>query len=106
MFNKKNHQLSIVIPILNEAKNINILIPKIVNCIKNKIKKYEIIIVDDDSDDDISKIIFKLKKKYKFIKFIQFLPSFFKESLKKSPNFLQQFLTIDNSKYTGKKTIL
>ena len=40
MFNKKNHQLSIVIPILNEAKNINILIPKIVNCIKNKIKKY------------------------------------------------------------------
>ena len=71
MFNKKNHQLSIVIPILNESKNINILIPKIVNCIKNKIKKYEIIIVDDDSDDNISKIIFKLKKKYKFIKFIQ-----------------------------------
>ena len=71
MFNKKNHQLSIVIPILNESKNINILIPKILNCIKNKIKKYEIIIVDDDSDDNISKIIFKLKKKYKFIKFIQ-----------------------------------
>ena len=71
MFNKKNHQLSIVIPILNEAKNINILIPKIVNCIKNKIKKHEIIIVDDDSDDNISKIIFKLKKKYKFIKFVQ-----------------------------------
>ena len=44
MFNKKNHQLSIVIPILNEAKNINILIPKIVNCIKNKIKKYRIIL--------------------------------------------------------------
>ena len=62
MFNKKNHRLSIVIPILNEAKNINILVPKIINCIKNKIKKYEIIIVDDDSDDNISKIIFKLKK--------------------------------------------
>ena len=71
MFNKKNHRLSIVIPILNEAKNINILVPKIINCIKNKIKKYEIIIVDDDSDDDISKIIFKIKKRYKFIKFIQ-----------------------------------
>ena len=71
MFNKKNHRLSIVIPILNEAKNINILIPKIVNCIKNKIKKHEIIIVDDDSDDNIGKIIFKLKKKYKFIKFVQ-----------------------------------
>ena len=39
-------------------------------------------------------------------KFIQFLPNFFKESLKKSPNFLQQLLTIDNSKYTEKKTIL
>ena len=71
MFNKKNHRLSIVIPILNEAKNINILIPKVVNYIKNKIKKHEIIIVDDDSDDNIIKIIFKLKKKYKFIKFIQ-----------------------------------
>ena len=38
--------------------------------------------------------------------YILFLPSFFKESLKKSPNFLQQLLTIDNSKYTEKKTIL
>ena len=63
MFNKKNHHLSIIIPILNEAKNINILIPNIVSCIKNKIKKYEIIIVDDDSDDNINQIIFKLKKK-------------------------------------------
>jgi len=71
MFNKKNHQLSIIIPILNEAKNIKILVPKIVSCIKNKIKKYEIIIVDDDSDDNINKIIFKLKKKYKFVKLIQ-----------------------------------
>ena len=45
-------------------------------------------------------------KRSKLSRFIKFLPSFFKESLKKSPNFLQQLLTIDNSKYTEKKTIL
>ena len=81
MFNKKKNQLSIVIPILNEAKNINILVPKIVNCIKNKIKKYEIIIVDDDSDDDISKIIFKLKKNINLL-------NLFKEKVKQKETYL------------------
>ena len=36
MFNKKNHQLSIVIPILNESKNINLL-----NLFKEKVKQKE-----------------------------------------------------------------
>ena len=59
-----------------------------------------------DLFEEIAKYKNKKIIKLNLSKFIKFLPSFFKESLKKSPNFLQQLLTIDNSKYTEKKTIL
>ena len=71
MITKKSYYLSIVIPILNEAKNIKLLVPKIVKNNKAKIPKYEIIIVDDCSDDNIDQVILELKKKYKKIKFIK-----------------------------------
>ena len=56
-------ELSIVIPILNEADNILKLIPEI-NKIKKKlkIKKFEILLVDDNSKDNIVNVINKLKK--------------------------------------------
>jgi len=62
-------ELSIVIPILNEANNILILIPEI-NKIKIKlnIKKFEILLIDDNSIDDIKNVVKKLRKKYKFLK--------------------------------------
>jgi len=78
---------------------------------KNKIKKlYNISGKNKKTLWDLFKEIAKYENKkivkLNLNKFIQFLPNFFKESLKKSPNFLQQLLTIDNSKYTEKKTIL
>ena len=78
---------------------------------KSKIKKlYNVSGKNKKTLWDLFKEIAKYENKkiikLNLSKFIQFLPSFFKESLKKSPNFLQQFLTIDNSKYTEKKTIL
>ena len=63
-------ELSIVIPILNEADNILILIPEIHKAkIKLKINKFEILLVDDNSTDNTKNVIKKLKKKYKYLRF-------------------------------------
>ena len=55
--------LSIIIPILNEKKNISLLVSKIALYLKNK--KYEIIIIDDSSTDGSEKILLNLSKKKK-----------------------------------------
>ena len=55
--------LSIIIPILNEKKNISLLVSKIALNLKNK--KYEIIIIDDSSTDGSEKILLSLSKKKK-----------------------------------------
>ena len=60
---KKNNSLSIIIPVLNEEKNLEILTKKIYQNTKNL--KKEIIIVDDNSKDNSMLILKKLKKKYK-----------------------------------------
>ena len=54
-------KFTIVIPVYNEAKNLKILIPKIYRELKNK--KFEIIIVDDNSSDGTYEILKKFKKK-------------------------------------------
>ena len=71
MLKKNEKYLSIIIPILNEAKNISCLVPKISKVIKKNYKNYELIIIDDNSQDNIYDVINELKKKFKFLKFIQ-----------------------------------
>lgn len=58
---------SIVIPILNEEKNIN----KIVNSIYYHLRKfkYEIIFIDDDSDDNSSEVLMRASNKHKNVSF-------------------------------------
>ena len=46
-------KFTIVIPVYNEAKNLKILIPKIYKELKNT--KFELIIVDDNSNDETLK---------------------------------------------------
>ena len=55
------NKFTIVIPVYNEAKNLKILIPKIYRELKNS--KFELIIVDDNSNDMTYEILKKLKKK-------------------------------------------
>jgi dolichol-phosphate mannosyltransferase len=62
-------QLTIVIPILNEAKNIVHLIPEIHKVqLKLNLKKFEILLIDDNSSDDIQLVFNKLKKRFKYLK--------------------------------------
>ena len=62
----KKDRLSVVIPILNEHKNI---LPLTLSLIKNLQRfDYEIIFVDDNSADNSKKILKFLKVKYKFFK--------------------------------------
>lgn len=63
---KKLNKLSIIIPVYNEKNNLLPLIKKLIFNLKNF--KYEIIIVDDNSQDGSKKILAFLKKKYSFIK--------------------------------------
>lgn len=60
-------ELSIVIPILNEEKNIYLLIEKIKKNLK--LKKFEIIFIDDNSSDKSREVIKSLIKDYKFIRY-------------------------------------
>ena len=64
----KNENLSIVIPILRESQNINRLIENITKSIN--IINYEILFVDDNSNDGTEEILKDLNRKNKKIKFI------------------------------------
>ena len=63
---KLKNKLSIVIPILNEEKNILPLTSSLIKKVKNI--DFEIIFVDDNSLDQTQKILLNLKKRYKFFK--------------------------------------
>ena len=66
--NLKLDELSIVIPIYNEGKNIKKLWLEIKRCLK--LKKLEIIFVDDDSKDKTVKILKQINKLDKKVKFV------------------------------------
>ena len=64
-------EISIIIPILNESENIKLLISEISKNIKIlKILKYEILLVDDNSEDQIELVVRKLSKKFKSLKLL------------------------------------
>ena len=69
-------QLSIIIPVYNSAKILPLLVKKIKNNINKKIKKYELILINDSSIDNSWNIILKMSKKNKFIKGINLKNNF------------------------------
>ncbi len=54
-------KFTIVIPVYNEARNLKILIPKIYKQLKNE--KFELIVVDDNSNDETVQTLKKFKRK-------------------------------------------
>ena len=54
-------KFTIVIPVYNEAKNLKILVPEIFKKLKKE--KFELIIIDDNSSDETTKILKKFKQK-------------------------------------------
>lgn len=56
--------LSIIIPTLNESKNIKILARRIKKAMNNHKIDYELIVVDDNSSDKTFEVAKKLEKKY------------------------------------------
>ena len=67
-----NIGLSIVLPTINEEKNLRYLIPEIVEVLNNEyISEYEIIVVDDGSSDETESLISNLSSKNPKIKFLK-----------------------------------
>ncbi len=61
----KNSKISIVFPIYNEEKNIELLLEEWDNFLKNKEITYEFVIAEDGSTDGTKDKIKELKNKYK-----------------------------------------
>lgn len=59
--------ISVVIPVLNEAPNLLSLIEKIALSLRKFTRTYEIIIVDDHSEDNTEKVVNNLSSKYPLI---------------------------------------
>ena len=58
MIDRKNFKLSIIIPCFNEKNTINIILEKIIQNLNNyKIISYEIIIIDDNSNDGTKELL-------------------------------------------------
>ncbi len=70
--NNENLDISIVIPLLNEAESLVELSEWIIRVVKNENKSFEIIFIDDGSTDNSWEIIEALKLKYSQIKGIKF----------------------------------
>lgn len=64
--------VSIILPTLNEEKNLKLLVPEIVEIFeKLEFNRYEIIVVDDSSEDNTKELITKFNSINKNIKFFQ-----------------------------------
>ena len=64
-------ELSIILPTFNEGKNLEILIPKIFKEITKDLIKFEVIVMDDNSNDQTLNVIKNLKNEFENITFIQ-----------------------------------
>lgn len=90
----KDKNISIILPVLNESKNLEYLIPEFTNLLSNNLKVlYEIIVVDDGSTDGTQVTVNNFRKANKNIRLIE------RNSPKSLP--LSIFDGIRNSKFNS-----
>ena len=63
-------ELSIILPTYNEGRNLSDLIPKLEDSIKEHVDRFEILVVDENSQDSTNEVLKNLQNTYKNIKFI------------------------------------
>ena len=69
---QNNLNLNIILPTFNEEKNIEFLIPTIINSFNDQnYINYEITVVDDNSTDRTAEIVYNLSVKYNNVKLIK-----------------------------------
>lgn len=69
-------QISIIIPVFNEERNIPLLYERLIKTLKGITNKYEIIFINDGSTDETLSAIRKIHKKNKLVKAISFSRNF------------------------------
>lgn len=75
MTNNK-YSLSIIIPVLNEEKSLDILYKKLKNVLTHFNKSYEIVFINDGSNDQSLKILLSIAKKDKRVKILDFIKNY------------------------------
>jgi glycosyltransferase involved in cell wall biosynthesis len=68
--------LSIVVPLFNEEESVDVLVDRITTAIERQGIPYEIILVDDGSNDRTWELIVRLKSKYPTLRGIKFRKNF------------------------------
>lgn len=72
--------LSCVIPCLNEADNLRVLIPELVSLLGGLVAAHEIIVVDDGSKDDTARLLTEWASLYPSLVYVQLSRNFGKEA--------------------------
>ncbi len=68
----KSVEISAVVPVYNEEESLPLLVPKLLEVLEGLRKSYEVIFVDDGSEDGSREILRGLAKKYPFIRILRF----------------------------------
>lgn len=63
-----NVEISIILPVYNEGENLRLLVPEIIGVMRKIEKNFEIIAVNDASDDNTTEVLDELSRQYCFVK--------------------------------------
>ncbi|MGQ9646384.1 MAG: glycosyltransferase family 2 protein [Thermodesulfobacteriota bacterium] len=65
-------EISVVVPVYNEEKNLPILVPKLLEVLRGLHKTYEVIFVDDGSSDGSGRLLREMAVRYPSIRMLRF----------------------------------